>query len=203
MHPDLIEDNQTKLLTAFGPTNPIDIKSGVRQGDVLSPILYILFMNPLMIWLDKSKDPYRIGKDGYWAQAYADDTALVASTKKGIVERMKRVDEFMIHNNVKINEDKSTYHWRGDTLVKVTTRGKDLKQEGEAGLFTYLGWTTNLQLEWTEQIQILIQRFQRVVWSIMEEKKLQLNCRKFGVRSRNRTLATRGFQGLSLAVKTV
>lgn len=184
MHPtdvsiimNLLEDNKTTLLTAFGPTDTIPIKSGVRQGDTISPILFSLFLNPLLTWLEKGRDPYRTGNEQFYAQAFADDTALLASSKKGIEDRMNRVNLFMQHNNISINEDKSTYHWNRDSAGNIETRGRKLKYEGDTGLFTYLGWTTNLHLDWTEQVNILIKRFQQLTYLIMSEKKFQINQR--------------------------
>lgn len=133
---NILEGNSTKLLTAFGPTDPIEIKSGVRQGDVISPILFSLFINPLLEWLEKGTDPYRIGNDLFYGQAFADDTALLASSRKGIEERMKRVNDFMEHNNIKLNEDKSYYMWNRDRAAIIETKGRRVKYEGEAGWFT-------------------------------------------------------------------
>ena len=167
----MLEGNKSKLLTAFGPTEDIEIKSGVRQGDVISPILFSIFLDPLLRWLEKGTDPYRIGNNNFFGQAFADDTALLASSRKGIEERMKKVNSFMEYNNICINEDKSTYHWNRDQEAIITTRGRKLKYSGNNGMFTYLGWTTNLLMDWSVQTNILIKRFQQIIHLIMAEKK--------------------------------
>ena len=52
---DMITGNKTKLDTAHGPTEDVHIEAGVRQGDIISPTLYLLFLNPLLKWLEADK----------------------------------------------------------------------------------------------------------------------------------------------------
>ena len=37
----------------FGQTQPIPIQHGTIQGDILSPYLFIIFLKPLLHWLDQ------------------------------------------------------------------------------------------------------------------------------------------------------
>jgi len=45
---DMVKGYSTSLLMAEGKTAPIQIKAGLKQGDGISPILYSLFLNPLL-----------------------------------------------------------------------------------------------------------------------------------------------------------
>ena len=49
--------------------------------------------------------------------------------------------------------------------------------EGDLGLFTYLGWTTNLHLDWTDQIDSLMTKYIKSLHFVMQEKNLTLNQR--------------------------
>ncbi|PRP74371.1 hypothetical protein PROFUN_16211, partial [Planoprotostelium fungivorum] len=44
----------------------------------------------------------------------------------------------------------------------IKTRGTDIRKEGADGLFTILGWTTNLKMNWDKQIELLIQIFMSI-----------------------------------------
>ena len=44
---------QATVLAANTTTDPIDLECGFRQGDPLSPLGWVLFLNPLLNWLEK------------------------------------------------------------------------------------------------------------------------------------------------------
>ncbi|PRP74820.1 hypothetical protein PROFUN_15912 [Planoprotostelium fungivorum] len=49
-----------KAYDTYGLTDEICIEAGLRQGNIISPPLYLLFINPLIQWLEKNKSPYRL-----------------------------------------------------------------------------------------------------------------------------------------------
>jgi len=52
-------------------TDNIDITAGLRQGDRLLPILYSLFLNPLLKWTQATAmDAYMIGNKKFSGGAY-------------------------------------------------------------------------------------------------------------------------------------
>lgn len=174
---DMITGSETRFDTAYGLTGKVAAGAGVRQGDTISPVLYLLFLNPLLIWLETSGIGYQIGNKTTTNKAFADDMALISGSKKGIETLMNRVNRFMEYNRVTINATKSQYHWNNDIAATVKTRGHRLKEEGEAGYFTYLGWTTNLLMDWSVQIQECMQKYINTCKAIMSEKGLTINQR--------------------------
>jgi ribonuclease HI len=88
---------------------------------------------------------------------------------------MDMVSEFMIHNDIKINCKKSSYHWRSLCKAEVSFQGEKLKEESSDGWFTYLGWTTNLELDWGNQIDTLIEKYQNAVKLLLSEKGLTVD----------------------------
>ncbi len=56
-------DNKCKVITAYGLTEAYPIERGVRQGCPMSPLLFTLYTEPLMRWLEQD--------EGYMARKVA------------------------------------------------------------------------------------------------------------------------------------
>ena len=48
----LYEDASTAYNTPYGPTEAINMDRGTTQGDTLSPFLFIIYIEPLLRWLN-------------------------------------------------------------------------------------------------------------------------------------------------------
>ena len=59
----------------FGKTKPVHIQRGTIQGDTLSPYLFIIFLEPLLRWLERDNLGYKLKTSQYILNfaAYADD----------------------------------------------------------------------------------------------------------------------------------
>jgi hypothetical protein len=57
----LYDNSTTTITTHFGKTAPIAINRGTIQGDTLSPLLFIIFLEPLLRWLHVGGRGYRLG----------------------------------------------------------------------------------------------------------------------------------------------
>ena len=78
----------------FGQTQKIPIQRGTIQGDTLSPYLFIIFLEPLLRWLQNEKYEYTLGtsKITINSTAYADDIAIIQTV------------QFTYHNKLMIVE---------------------------------------------------------------------------------------------------
>ena len=65
-------------------SNMFNITRGTRQGSVLSPRFFCIFLNSLLVDLECSKAGVRIGPDSYQSFAYADDINLFSATVGGL-----------------------------------------------------------------------------------------------------------------------
>jgi hypothetical protein len=64
----------------FGTTLPITISRGTIQGDTLSPYIFIIFLEPLLRWLEKDNMGYHFSTSTSTCTttAYADDLEILS-----------------------------------------------------------------------------------------------------------------------------
>ncbi len=81
---DLYTNATTSITTSAGQSDTVRIQRGTIQGDTLSPFLFLLFMEPLLRWLEVGNRGYRCGSMPATVQlvlnalGYADDLILAA-----------------------------------------------------------------------------------------------------------------------------
>ena len=171
----------SRVRTKDGLTKPFGLSTGVRQGDPLSPIIYILTQDALHAGLrDNPLYPARSKDWGYTFRSpdpdtgdavrvcsagYADDTAMVA-TSLGSVTRMHAwVREFFGANRAALNCSKSHLLCSDGAAVPIlaSVDGQTvIEPRGEAHTIRYLGVWLNLRLDWA----VHIARMDRLVWSV-------------------------------------
>jgi hypothetical protein len=80
----------------FGKTKPIPIQRGTIQGDTLSPYLFLIFLEPLLRWLQRGKNGYTFGtsKLTISSAAYADDLAAITNNLKSLQTQLNKLDKF-------------------------------------------------------------------------------------------------------------
>ena len=83
--------------------------NGVKQGGVLSPILFGIYVDELLCRLKQSGFGCRIGHVYYGALGYADDIALIAPTKYSLHMMCKLSLEFANEYDIKFNPLKCEY----------------------------------------------------------------------------------------------
>jgi hypothetical protein len=82
--------------THFGKTKPVHIQRRTIQGDTLSPYLFIIFLEPLLRWLERGNLGYKLNTSQYTINtaAYADDLAIIKSDIKSIQPQLNKIDKF-------------------------------------------------------------------------------------------------------------
>jgi hypothetical protein len=80
----------------FGKTKLVHIQRGTIQGDTLSPYLFIIFLEPLLRWLERGNLGYILKTSQYTLNlaAYADDLAIITSDIKHIQPQINKIDKF-------------------------------------------------------------------------------------------------------------
>jgi hypothetical protein len=80
----------------FGKTKPVHIQRGTIQGDRLSPYLFIIFLEPLLRWLERGNLGYKLQTSQYTfnSAAYANDLAIITNDIKHIQPQINKIDKF-------------------------------------------------------------------------------------------------------------
>ena len=78
---------QTRIRTAHGLTEPVNIKRGMVQGDSASPARFLAFMNPALVIVNKYGQGIKSPAGGtVTAVCAVDDTILYANNQKEMQE---------------------------------------------------------------------------------------------------------------------
>ena len=70
---------KVKVRTDFGETEQFPVRRGTIQGDTLSPLLFIVYLDPLLRWLNQGGLGYKMATSSITVSspAFADDLALL------------------------------------------------------------------------------------------------------------------------------
>jgi len=98
-------------------SRPFSIKQGVRQGAILSPLLYSVYVNNLLDTLATSG--YGISIDSIYCGApmYADDLALIADSEAELQSMLNIVSSYAFLWRYEFNAQKSSVLVIGESPV--------------------------------------------------------------------------------------
>ena len=83
----------------------LTIKNGVKQGAILSAVLYCVYTNDLFVTLRKLKIGCFIGDTYVGAVGYADDLFLLAPSLDGLQEMLKVCEKYAAEHNLRFSTD--------------------------------------------------------------------------------------------------
>ena len=100
-----------------------NVTNGVRQGGVLSPLLFSVYMDELLEKLKENGSGCHIGNHFVGAFGYADDLILLCPSVSGMNEMIKICEEYAHIHSILFNGKKSKYlifgNFRYDVTIKV------------------------------------------------------------------------------------
>ena len=109
----------SSVITKDGPTNPISLRSSIRQGDPLAAIIFLFIMDVLHIGLEYNPFKPLNLQTGYtihnehaphpttYSIGYADDTTTTNNTWAAVQVQHTWVMDFMIAHRFSLNADKT------------------------------------------------------------------------------------------------
>lgn len=98
--------SQRTLIKTGGADIPLHVKRGVKQGDPLSPLIFNLIIEPLLVELNK-REGIRVGDEWVSCLAFADDLTLLAGNRR-MAQRLINIVEKYLHNvGLEISPSKS------------------------------------------------------------------------------------------------
>jgi hypothetical protein len=178
---DLYQGASIVVKTPKGDTPPIPIMGrGTIQGDTLSPLLFIIYMEPLLRWLQEDRRTYRMktSDEEVGPLAYADDLSVITEDPQDAVTQAGKIETYCNWAGVGVNVDpirrtKTVYtsvKRRGGNLAEhigpmreaqptqLTIQGHNIPHMTEHESYRYLGVLINLELDWTEQWSSLMEK---------------------------------------------
>jgi len=130
----IYERTEVLVRTREGMTERFETKKGVRQGCVLSPLLFNVYIADVDTeFKNRRIGGIELGKERIWNLAYADDIVLMAKSKEAIEDMMVTFGNFLKKRRLELsvekskvlvfnrgrNERKETWKWKGREIEEV------------------------------------------------------------------------------------
>ena len=90
-----------------GHLEPIISCMGLKQGGVLSPLLFNLYIDDIKNIFDESCDPVQILNDPLSHMLYADDLILISTSQQGLNNCLEKLSEYCSTWQLDLNLKKS------------------------------------------------------------------------------------------------
>uniref|UniRef100_A0A8D9A4P5 Craniofacial development protein 2 n=1 Tax=Cacopsylla melanoneura TaxID=428564 RepID=A0A8D9A4P5_9HEMI len=97
-----------KIKTSLGVSEEFQISKGVRQGCIISPVLFNIYVEYIVREsIGSEENGIQIGERRINNLRYADDLVLISTTKNGLTQQMRKLYEKSKEYSMKINIKKS------------------------------------------------------------------------------------------------
>jgi len=85
---------KTVVRTVYGNSNGFEVKVGMHQGSALSPLLFVIVMEPL------SRE-FRVALP--WELLYAYDIVVIADNEDDVIKRLNEWKDFVENRGMRVN----------------------------------------------------------------------------------------------------
>jgi len=161
---NLFTDRMNRIITAHGLTDEYEVLTGIDQGEVISPILWCIYYDPLLCKIQSQDElGYRMEHRRYSTNhtvapeilqqtitdlAFMDDTTWISFTKRNLEHILNIANSFYDLNNISVNNDKA---------VIITNQTNSITIDLELGHSTQLSlFNNNTQLSQIYRIKTIL-----------------------------------------------
>ena len=191
--------NSCKVRNPGSESGWFEIMTGAKQGDVISPFLFILFMDKCL---------RVIGVERFHEEilAYADDVVVVADSITDLQEILHKWHHEMPHKGMKINISKGKTEFmsinRVSEVYDLYLRRDKLNQMKE---YTYLGIKLDSKNTQEMEIDKRIMKYDnkvRLVYPLLKDKNINRNCKLIIYNTILKSIVLYGSECWSLTTRT-
>ena len=184
----IIENMYSKYVAAVklesGYTEPFSTERGVKQGCVLSPILFNLYINDLPDIFNETCDPVKIGDKIINCLMFADDLVLISLTSAGLQACLEKVQNYCFTWRLKVNVTKTKVmifnksgHIKNNYVFKIDGVQLDIVKE-----YKYLGVTLNISDSSKQTAKIMKDKALKAIFKILKSFNGRPNSVKVGIK---------------------
>ena len=146
---------------------PFETNTGVRQGCVLSPALFKLFVNDLPSCFNDSCEPVTLFTEKINCLLFADDLVLISESEDGLQNALNLLDDYCSKWHLFVNLTKTKVVIFNKTGRKVHHNLNFRKQLlDSSNFYTYLGLEMTASGSFTQSITKLCEKAQKVIFKI-------------------------------------
>jgi len=155
-------------------TDWFEAKCGLRQGCILSPLLFNLYLNDLAVYLKSTGIGIVCGADTICMLMYADDLVILASTEQELQLLLNALNDWCNRYSMTVNSTKSNIvHFRNPAVNKTDFQFKG----GDIALsvvekYTYLGILLTEHLDFNITAKHVAQSASRALGLLISKCKL-------------------------------
>jgi hypothetical protein len=158
----------TFLKSTLGLSEKVDIKRGVKQGDVLSPTLFNIFINDLIPLLNSTGccPPKLVNKD-VGCLLYADDLVILSTTPKGLQMSLDKLNNYCTNWKLSINWSKSkimTFSYQGNKAIDKFKIGDKTLESVDS--YSYLGMELSSTGSFTQASKTLTNKAMKAMFKL-------------------------------------
>ena len=192
---------QSSVQVGGATSAPYTIETGVREGSVLSPVLYTIFINDLLTKLHATGEGVCIAGDAdcrIAVMGYADDIVLVARTAEGLQRMLDIVAAYAHANEFQISQSKSKVVVFGDNHTRNNDAATVWYVQGlyndddkiapdhiaETDKYEYLGTMFHRDRTWATQFKEAAKKF----WGPASDKWMDSGALRIGAGERVTTV---------------
>jgi hypothetical protein len=145
----LLSNTKIGIITKYRTTDLFKVTRRVRQGDIISPILFMIWINPLIEYIEIQNKEYVMNntKTKVSILVFANDIALFTKNNKDMHEIFKIISDFCDHSGMEISPTKSAYSCNNTKIETLSIyKNKSITKITKSKSYKYLEIEINMDL---------------------------------------------------------